>query len=195
MTTAPTVLASLLADCSARDIRLLPVGDRSLTIDAPQHVLTPDLVHRIKSHKNELLTIFDHVAATKKTDSTDAAAVWQAVLDRLDGDPLFPSELMELLRSADVCWADDAPNFDTTTEPDFEPPGPDGWPASCIDPDELTPCPQCDTLEPWQSLAGNWHCQNCDPPDKGRKLRALATQLRWAAAGGRMSRNSTDHNS
>ena len=181
MTTAPTVLASLLADCSARDIRLLPVGDRSLTIDAPQNVLTPDLVHRIKTHKNELLSIFDHAADTRKGDPTNAAAVWQATLDRLDGDPLFPSELMELLRSADVSWADDAPNFDTTIEPDFEALGPDGWPASCIDPDELTTCPQCDTLEPWQSLAGNWHCQNCNPPDKARQLREFALRLKTAS--------------
>ena len=181
MTTAPTVLVSLLADCAARDIRLLPVGDHSLTIDAPQHVLIPDLIHRIKSHKNEMRTIFDQEAATKNADLTDTAAVWQATLDRLDGDPLFPSELMELLMSADVYWADDAPNCDTTTEHDLGPSGPDGWPVNCVDPAELTTCPQCDTLEPWQSMAGDWHCQNCKPPDKGRKLRALATQLRRAA--------------
>lgn len=59
-----------------------------------------------------------------------------------------------------------------TVGPEAEPLGPDGWPADCIGPDELTPCPKCGTLESWQSVAGDmfgltpgkWRCLRCDPP-------------------------------
>ncbi len=49
--------------------------------------------------------------------------------------------------------------------------GPDGWPLDCVDPDELTPCPKCGTLELRQSIAGNWRCQRCDPPKSTRQTR------------------------
>ena len=45
---------------------------------------------------------------------------------------------------------------------------PDGWPADCIDPGKLDPCPKCGTLELWQSLVGTWRCQRCDPPTTAR---------------------------
>ena len=35
----------------------------------------------------------------------DATAVWQAALDRLEGDPLFSSDIMKALREATVQWA------------------------------------------------------------------------------------------
>ena len=160
MTTAPTVLASLLADCAARDVRLLPVGDGSLTIDAPQHVLTPDLVHRIKANKYGLLETLRNPTAGPAVASHATATVSPAASEQLSGNP---------------------PNCDTTAEHDLGPSGPDGWPVNCVDPAELTTCPQCDTLEPWQSVAGDWHCQNCDPPDKARQLRELALRLKTAS--------------
>ena len=46
----------------------------------------------------------------------------------------------------------------------------------CIDlPD---PCPECGTLELWQTLAGNWRCLRCDPPTTARRLAKLAERLR-----------------
>lgn len=50
-------LAELLADCDTRGIRFAPAGD-SLTIDAPQAALTPDILARLKAHKAELLALW-----------------------------------------------------------------------------------------------------------------------------------------
>ena len=57
MTGAPSPLAEVLADCDAHGIRLLVAEDGGLTIDAPQDVLTPDLMDRLKARKCELLTL------------------------------------------------------------------------------------------------------------------------------------------
>jgi len=57
MTGTPSVLEKLIADCDAQGIRLAPVGDGGLTIDAPQAALTPELLNRLKAHKAELLAM------------------------------------------------------------------------------------------------------------------------------------------
>ena len=94
-------------------------------------------------------------------------------------------ELLALLTGptpADDLPADSQqPHGDAAGDPDAaeEPPlGPDGWPADCVDPRDLTPCATCGRLELWQSLAGCWHCMRCDPPIKGRRLRELAAKLK-----------------
>ena len=56
--------------------------------------------------------------------------------------------------------------------------GPDGWPAGAIDPGELSPCPKCGMLEPWQTIAGNWRCQRCDPPTKTVQLLEAVERIR-----------------
>ncbi|MGD9719887.1 MAG: hypothetical protein AB7O59_01580 [Pirellulales bacterium] len=48
-------VAGLLTECDAIGIRLVPAGGGGLTIDAPQEVLTPDLVDQLRIHKAELL--------------------------------------------------------------------------------------------------------------------------------------------
>ena len=150
--------ARLMTDLARLGIRIESRGDRLRY--APRSAATPDLVHRIKSHKGQLLAILRRDPETTEVDSHDAATVSQSTLEQLGGNP---------------------PTCDTGTEHDLGPSGPDGWLVNCIDPDELTPCPQCDTLEPWQSLAGNWHCQNCNPPDKARQLREFALRLKTAS--------------
>jgi len=55
---------------------------------------------------------------------------------------------------------------------------PDGWPAGSIDPDDVAPCPECGSLEQWQTLIGNWRCLLCDPPIKTRRLQERAEQTR-----------------
>jgi hypothetical protein len=57
MSGTPSPLADLLAECDAHGIRLLLADDGGLTIDAPQDVLTPDLLVRLKAHKGELLAM------------------------------------------------------------------------------------------------------------------------------------------
>ena len=47
-----------------------------------------------------------------------------------------------------------------------------------IDPDDLTPCPVCDSLELWQNPIGDWRCLRCDPPDTARRIKETAKRLR-----------------
>jgi len=47
-----------------------------------------------------------------------------------------------------------------------------------IDPDDLDPCPECGSLELWESLTGNWRCQICDPPTKARALLQHTERIR-----------------
>jgi hypothetical protein len=103
--------AELLAICHARGIRLLPTSDGSLTIDAPRDALTPDLVGWQKAEKGELLAVPDSKYESDSVDLANATAVWHAALDLLQGDPLFPSDVMEALRNAEVRWAtEDSPD-------------------------------------------------------------------------------------
>ena len=72
-----TDLAGLLADCDARGIRLHHAGDGGLTIDAPQTDLTPDMVARLKTHKDELLALLrspPNVSPTKPVAAQNAPA-------------------------------------------------------------------------------------------------------------------------
>ena len=156
-----SVLAELLADCDAHGIRLLPDGEDGLTIDAPRDALTPDLVERLKAHKGALLATLRPEAGAPVVDPPHAAAVWHAALDRLESDPMFPSNVMKSLWAADVQWKDE-----TVWENSIEPPD---------------PCPECGTLELWQTLAGNWRCLRCDPPTKARRLLELAARLKLTA--------------
>ena len=57
MTSPTPTLAELVKDCDAHGIRMLQAGDGALTIDAPEGVLTPDLIAQMKEHKVALLTL------------------------------------------------------------------------------------------------------------------------------------------
>jgi hypothetical protein len=189
MTRTPSLLADLLADCDAHGVRLALADGGGLEIDAPQDALTPDLLARLKAHKADLLAILRPAPEVAPVNQADAAAVWQAALDRLEGDPLFPPDVLEGLRAAEVRWIEESPDCDLATEPITDPIGPDGWPVDCIDPDELTPCPKCGTLELWQSAAGDlfgltpgrWRCMKCDPPTAARRLAEAAERIRRRA--------------
>jgi hypothetical protein len=107
MTGTPLILAGLLAECDACGIRLASAGNSGLEIEAPQDALTPDLLGRLKTYKAELLAMLRTAPATTKIDLSDAVNVWSAALRRLEGNPLFPPDLIEALRSAEVRWVDD----------------------------------------------------------------------------------------
>jgi hypothetical protein len=117
----------------------------------------------MKAHKGELLAILRRDPEAPTIDLTDATSVWHAALDRLEGDPRFSTDVMEALRAAAAQWADD-PEADQT-----------GVSIEAIDPPDA--CPECGTLELWQSLAGNWRCLRCDPPTKAQRLRERAARL------------------
>ena len=163
--------AELLAECDAHGIWLLPAGEDGLTIDGPKDALTPALMTRLKACKAELLK-----ALRPAIELSDATEVGQAALDGTDGGLLFEPGVMKIHRVADVRWA--SHNAATETVDDCQPEfvGPDGWPVDSIGPDELDPCPKCETLELWQTLKGNWRCQRCDPPTTARRLAAQRGQ-------------------
>ena len=157
MTGATSTLADLLAECDDHGIRLLLAGDGGLTIDAPEDTLTPDLLDRLKANKADVVAMLRPVPDLAPINQGDAAAVWQTALDRLEGDPLFPPDVMEGMRTAGVRWADNALA---------------GYADS---PD---PCPVCGSLELWETLAGNWRCRRCDPPTVAQRLREQAARLK-----------------
>ncbi len=157
MSDARSIIADLLADCDAHGIRLGIADDNGLAIDAPKDALTPDLIARMKAHKADLLAVLRPAPDPAPVNQTDAAAVWQAALDRLESDPLFPPDVMEDLRAADAVWAD-YPEAGELEDEGIE----------VIDPPD--PCAECGTLELWQTLAGNWRCLRCDPPTKARRF-------------------------
>ena len=94
-----------MTDLAQFGIRIEAQGDRLRY--SPRSAVTPDLARRMKAHKGELLAILRPEADAPTIDLTDAMAVWQAALDRLEGDPLFPPDVMEAMRAADAQWADD----------------------------------------------------------------------------------------
>ena len=95
----------LLADLSRLGIRLEADGGRLRY--HPRSAVTADLISRLKAHKADLLALLRPMPDPPSVDPTDAAALWQAAVDRLEGNPLFPPNLMEALRHAHVQWATD----------------------------------------------------------------------------------------
>ena len=154
--------AQLMTYLTRLGIRIEAHGDRLRY--SPRSAVTPDLANRMKAHKGELLAILRHDPKAPAIDLTDATQVWQAALDRLEGDPLFPPDVMEGLRATDARWANDPKAGET------------GEAIEVIDPPD--PCPICGTLELWQSLAGDWRCLRCDPPTKAPRLRERAARLK-----------------
>ena len=116
---------ALMADLARLGVRLEAHGDRLRY--SPRSAVTPELAARMKSHKAELLAILRPQTDVPGIDLTNTAAVWRAALDLLDGAPLFPPEVMEGLRAADVRWAE--VTADLADDPERETAGPDGWPS------------------------------------------------------------------
>lgn len=95
----------LMTDLARLGIHIEAHGDRLRY--SPRSAVTPDLADRMKAHKGELLAISRRDPDAPAIDLTNATAVWQAALDRLEGDPLFPSDVMDVLRNSNVEWGDD----------------------------------------------------------------------------------------
>ncbi len=55
MTNPVSAVSDLLGECVAQGIRLVANDDGDLTVDAPQGVLTPDLLEQLRTHKAELI--------------------------------------------------------------------------------------------------------------------------------------------
>jgi len=168
--------AELLIDLARRGIRLEADGNQLRF--SPRSAVTPDLADRLRAHKTELLAILRPEADAPSVDHNQAAAVWQAAVDRLDGDTPLQAEILEGLRSASARWVGDEEPAERADDCFVEPLGPDGWPMGCINPDELTPCAKCRSLEQWQTMTGRWRCLHCDPPAVADRLAKRAAMLR-----------------
>lgn len=97
--------SELLRECETRGIQLSPIKWGDLKISSPGGVLDADLISRIKDHKSEILALLNDNSANRRPQN--AQDVWQSAIDNLDGDPDFPAEITEALRSASVRWNTD----------------------------------------------------------------------------------------
>src|SRR5437868_1944403 len=104
----------LIQDLTRLGIQLI-VKDGRLRY-SPQSAMTPALAERLKAHKGELLSLLQ--SRTPAIDPDDLQAVWRAVTDELEGDPLFTPDLLEALRAARVrLETGDLPDSGTPTKP------------------------------------------------------------------------------
>lgn len=142
--------AQLMTDLARLGICIEAHGDRLRY--SPRSAVTPDLADRMKAHKRELLAILS-------PDAERSAIQWCETAPRDEVQEALESVLAELDAIA--------------AERDRLPAAPE--PTAVIDAPD--PCPECGTLELWQSLAGNWRCLRCDPPTKARRLRERAARL------------------
>jgi len=71
---------------------------------APHDAPNPEAAGRPNIYKAELVTLSRSTSDPPSPAPTDAT-IWQGALDELEGNPLFPPDVMEALRTADVRWA------------------------------------------------------------------------------------------
>lgn len=174
---------ALMTDLARLNIRLEARGDRLRY--SPKSAVTPELARRIKKNKEDLLAILRSDTSASSADLGDATEIWHAVLDRLDGHPDFPPEVMEGLRAAEPRIEPEITIDGVVVDPEPLELGPDGWPEGSTDISELDPCPKCGSLDQWRTIAGdpkgltpgNWRCRNCDPPAASDRLAERAVEL------------------
>ncbi len=160
--------AKLMADLAQRGIRIEAHGDRLWY--SPRSALTPDLTDRMKAHKGELLAILSE-------NSVHLGACTHCGGKLLE-IPTFDGFLNLECPSCDRCFRcrpsteEVAIRFATQSSQSIQ---------VC---DEslhviavVRPCIQCDSLDLWQSVAGDWRCIHCKPPTASRRLASAAERI------------------
>lgn len=112
------------------------------------------------------------------------SAATPALMDRLKA---HKREILYVLRADEVAhgrhvdhpysdWIEsNEPNGDLSwTNPDCPPRN-----LTIVDPPDS--CPECGTLELWETFGGDWRCIKCSPPVKSRELAKKASELRRLA--------------
>lgn len=187
MTRTPFLLADLLTDCDSHGIRLALVDGGGLEIDAPQDVLTTDLLGRLKAHKADLLVMLRPAAELGTCENCGQALI---------ATPTFDDFLNLECHGCDRCFGcrpstgEIAARFAGAREKAIP----------VVDDEsqvigEVVPCPDCGRLDLWQLAAGDlfgltsgrWRCMKCDPPTAARRLAEAAERIR-----GRTSRRVND---
>lgn len=181
MTRMPSILADLLADCDSHGIRLALADGGGLAIDAPKDALTPELLARLKAHKADLLPMLRPAAELGTCEDCGQS---------LTETPTFDGFLNLECPGCDRCFGcrpstgEIAARFAVAPEK-----------AITVSDDEsqvigeVVPCPDCGSLELWQSAAGNlfglthgrWRCMKCDPPTAAQRLPEAADRIRRRA--------------
>lgn len=181
MTDTTSLLSDLLADCDAHGVRLTLAYGGGLEIDAPQDVLTPELLDRLKPHKDELLAIL-----RPAVDLGTCMDCSMALTETLTFDGFLNLECP----GCDHCFGcrpstdEVAARFGRTADKAI----------AVVDDDsqvigEVVPCPECGSLDLWQAAAGDlfgltpgrWRCMKCDPPTAARRLKQLVGRIRRQA--------------
>jgi ribosomal protein L37AE/L43A len=152
-------LQSLLAELTRLGVRLEVQGNHLRF--SPRTALTPELLCQLTAHKDEILHALSAPAENNQRSVMRCPFCKSANLAEADG--------LETCRDCgNAVWLVHEGSIiraDTLVEDrDVIPPPP--------------PCPVCRGLNLWQSLAGNWRCNACDPPRAARRLRTRAAQLR-----------------
>ncbi len=133
--------ADLMFDLARSGIRIEAHGDRLRY--SPRSAVTPDLAERMKTHKSELLAIL-------RGGRTTILCPWCRRTTLFDGRR--------------GVWCTDCERLAWLYEPHGAVIRADHANHEVIDPPD--PCPECGTLELWQTLEGNWRCLRCDPPTR-----------------------------
>jgi hypothetical protein len=129
----------LLQDLQARDIRLTVDGDR-LTYDAPEGVMTEDILTLLRQHKTALVTLLQQAPETAIARAEFSAHEETAI----PGSALACAPRM-VAQSQGIARDDPDPNMPL--------------------PAPLTPqhpCVVCSSTERWGD-AGIWRCKTCWP--------------------------------
>ena len=82
----------LIQDLTEAGVTVAVRGDKLRC--TPRERMTPQLIHRVREHKPELLA---RLACANDTLTADA--LWHQALEQLEGDLLFPPKVMEMLRA------------------------------------------------------------------------------------------------
>mgnify|MGYP001156808623 FL=1 len=89
----------LIQDLTEAGVTVAVRGDKLRC--TPRERMTPQLIHRVREHKPELLARLEYAS-----DTLTADALWHQALDQLEGDPLFPPKVMEMLRAGKAAWGE-----------------------------------------------------------------------------------------
>jgi hypothetical protein len=177
MMRTPSTLANLLTDCDAHGIRLALADGGALEIDAPQDALTPALLARLKAYKVELLAMLRSAADLGTCEDCGQA---------LAETPTFDGFLNLECPGCDRCFGCQPSTGEIAAR--FAGAPEKAIPVFVDDSQvigEFVPCPECGSLELWQSAAGDllglapgvWRCVKCDPPTRARRLRERIVRL------------------
>jgi hypothetical protein len=162
-TLAPFDPADFLLVLKSRGIALSAFGGR-IRFDAPLGAFTPELRTVAVEHRGELL---------QALPPQDAVPSGVATGDGPQDAHASPTGGVDL-RPQDS----DAADWIKYTTAN----GRQGWQRSDLDGCEIidppAPCPDCGGIVFWWDVAGGQHCERCQPPRHGPRLRELAQRLR-----------------